>query len=134
MRPPVTATLEKPAPRPVAVKIFGGPPAGHDARSPVSGDTPSRRGPRPCGQLPAEATSAAGAGLAAAGLDVVPCAPTKVAAARVKAKHTVGTGRGAIMQASRDHTIIDSGSFRMVRRYAGGLVRAGSLVSALAVL
>ena len=52
MRPPTTATLEKPAPRPVAVQSFGGPPAGHDVSRPVSVETPSRFGPRHCGQLP----------------------------------------------------------------------------------
>ena len=37
-----TAMLEKPAPRPVAVQVFGGPDCGHDVIRPVAREMPSR--------------------------------------------------------------------------------------------
>src|SRR6187401_2723351 len=50
MRPPETATLLRPAPRPVAFQATAGPPGFHDCWRPVSPDAPSRLGPRHCGQ------------------------------------------------------------------------------------
>src|SRR5688500_377726 len=50
MRPPVTATDEKPAPRFFAVMTRRGPPGGHAASRPVSGERPSRLAPRQPGQ------------------------------------------------------------------------------------
>src|SRR5438046_8886535 len=50
IREPAMDTLEKPSPIPVAFQASGGPPEGHSAKSPVSGDMPSRCGPRHCGQ------------------------------------------------------------------------------------
>src|SRR5579885_332720 len=53
MRPLAIASEEYPSPRPVVFQITRGPPEGQDWRSPVSVDTPSRFGPRHCGQSPA---------------------------------------------------------------------------------
>ena len=61
MRPPTIASDENPLPRFFAVMIRRGPPVGHDRRRPVSGECPSRFGPRQVGQ------SAANAGSGAAG-------------------------------------------------------------------
>src|SRR5689334_17774063 len=44
---------EKPSPSPWTCQTFGGPAAGQDFSSPVSGEMPSRCGPRHCGQSPA---------------------------------------------------------------------------------
>src|SRR5687767_12162862 len=46
MNLPATETLENPPPRPVAFHSRGGPPAGHSLARPVSGEIPSRLGPR----------------------------------------------------------------------------------------
>src|SRR5213079_1360405 len=45
-RSPRMETLEYPAPTPVIFQASGGPPGGHCLRSPVSGERPSRFGPR----------------------------------------------------------------------------------------
>src|SRR6187397_1137797 len=60
MRPLAIDTLENPAPSPLATKSGGGPPAGHDCSNPVSVDTPSRCGPRHCGQKPPAAAACVG--------------------------------------------------------------------------
>src|SRR4051794_15698107 len=47
---PAIDTLEKPCPIPLAFQAKGGPPSGHSPKSPLSGEIPSRWGPRHCGQ------------------------------------------------------------------------------------
>src|ERR1051325_9447711 len=49
---------EKPLPAPVAFQTSGGPSAGHCLSSPVSFETPSRFGPRHCGQFALDWASA----------------------------------------------------------------------------
>src|SRR5256885_691215 len=47
---PTTATLENPVPTPSAFQATGGPSGGQDLSRPLSVETPSRLGPRNCGQ------------------------------------------------------------------------------------
>src|SRR5688500_18841030 len=61
MRPPVTATDENPAPMFFAVITRRGPPCGHCRSRPVSGECPSRLGPRHVGQSAAERAAAGAA-------------------------------------------------------------------------
>src|SRR5262249_42569631 len=50
IREPAMETVEKPLPIPSAFQASGGPSVGHSFNNPVSGEWPSRFGPRHCGQ------------------------------------------------------------------------------------